>query len=550
MKRISLTLFGLLLILQVTSSQSETDKGLQAINKDVLKGQLDFLASDWMEGRNTAEKGAYMAADYIASMFRVYGLKPGGDMQWIRPSREERSEGKKSYEEQTYFQNFPLIQYTEGEEQSFSIIEKSKHGEKRFQLNYKTDYSLYVSSHGIECTAPLVFVGYGLSDKENGYDDYKGLDVEGKIIVRLNGLPGYKDKTSEAYKKLIPKDRYAKWAIYDKKDDLAAEKGAIAIIEITPGEDNSLNWAMNTPFHVRSENYQGPKQNKPYVRLRAPGKNLGKNLTTIRLTSRAVNKLFEGFDFDLEDYEKKAARLINQKNFSLNKSVHLKTTVESKIVKARNVIGVIEGENTDEYIVVGAHYDHLGIKNGFIYNGADDNGSGTVGIMSIAKAVMATGKKPEKTIIFAAWTGEEKGLIGSRHYCENPTVPLEQIKYYANYDMISRNVKDTAGVKCFYSYTKSSEVLKTISDDNIKAHKLKLELNYRAMERPAGGSDHVSFAKKSIPVTCMITGLHNEYHTPKDVIGKVNYDKMLEIVKLGFLNIWQLSNDPELLKKN
>lgn len=548
MKKLNLALLCLVLISQFTFSQSEIDKGLKAIDKEVLRGQLDFLASDWMEGRNTAEKGAHMAADYIASMFRVYGLKPGGDMQWIRPSREERSKGKKSYEEQTYFQNFPLIQYTEGDEQIFSIIEKSKHGERRYNLNYKTDFSLYVASHGIECTAPLVFVGYGHIDKDKGYDDYKGVDVQGKIIVRLNGLPGYKDKTSAAYEKLIPKDRYARWAMYDKKDEIAAEKGAIAIIEITPGDDGTLDWAKNTPFHYRSTTYQGPAKYNPYVRLRTPGDNIGKNLTAVHLTPRAINHLFEGTDIDLVKYEKKAARLEKQKHFELKKSVHIKTSVDSKIVKARNVIGVIEGEKDDEFIVVGAHYDHLGVKNGFIYNGADDNGSGTVGIMSIAKAVMATGKKPEKTIIFTAWTGEEKGLIGSKYYCENPTVPLEEIKYYANYDMISRNVKDTAGVKCYYSYTKSSEALKTISEENINKYALNLELKYRAMTRPVGGSDHVAFAKKGIPVTCMITGLHDEYHTPKDVIQKVNYDKMLEVVKLGFINIWRFSNETELLE--
>jgi len=544
-----LTFLSLLLALQYTYAQSETDKGLQAINKDVLRGQLEFLASDWMEGRNTAEKGAFMAADYIASMFRVYGLKPGGDMQWIRLSREERSNGKKAFEEKTFFQNFGLIEYSEGDEQSFSIIEKTKHGKKKYQLGYQTDFSVNIASHGIECTAPLVFVGYGYTNNEKGYDDYKGLDVKGKIIVRLKGIPGFKDKESPAYKKLMPKEKYAMWTINRKKNELAAKKGALAIIEVSPGDDKTLDWAQNTPFHYKSENYQGPKQRKAYKRLRAPGLEMGNSLTRIKLTPRAVHKLFEGHNFSLENFEEKAARLEKQKNFNLQKSVQLKTSVDSRIVKARNVIGIIEGEKTDEFIVVGAHYDHLGVKNGFIYNGADDNGSGTVGIMSIAKAIMATGKKPEKTIIFSAWTGEEKGLIGSRYYCENPTVPLDQIKYYANYDMISRNVRDTAGVKCFYTYTKAYEALKDISEEHIKAYDLKLKLKYRPMVKPAGGSDHLAFARKLIPVTCMITGLHDDYHTPKDVLQKVNYDKMHEVIKLGFLNIWRLSNDPELLQK-
>jgi len=544
-----LIVLSFLFVFQYSNSQSNEEKGLEAINKEVLRGQLEFLASDWMEGRNTAEKGAFMAADYIASMFRVYGLKPGGDMAWVRPSRDERAKGKKAYQETTFFQNFPLIQYHEGEEQRFSIIEEGKHGEKRYDLSYQTDFDVDIASHGIECNAPLVFVGYGYVNVELAYDDYKGLDVKGKIIVRLKGMPGYKDKTSVAYEKMMPKGRYAMWSINRKKDEVAAQKGALAIIEIEPGEDDMLAWAQNTPFHHKSETYQGPKKREPYKRLRAPGIELGNGLTNVTLSARASQKLFEGHAFDFKKYELQAARMIKQKGFALNKSVQIKTTVESKVLQARNVIGVIEGEKTDEYIFVGAHYDHLGVKNGFIYNGADDNGSGTVGIMSIAKAVMATGKKPEKTIVFAAWTGEEKGLIGSRYFCENPTVPLEQIKYYANYDMISRNVKDTAGVKCFYSYTKAVKSLKDISEEHIKTYDLKLELKYRPMVGASGGSDHRSFAGKSIPVTCMITGLHDDYHTPKDVLQRVNYDKMHEVVKLGFLNVWRFANDASLLPK-
>ncbi len=529
-------------------AQSDVEKGLNAINKDVLRGQLDYLASDWMEGRGTAERGAYMAADYIASMFRVYGLQPGGDEEWIYPSRDERMNGKEAYQEKTFFQNLALVEYTEGEAQQFSIIENSKHGERIFHLGYHTDFSVNVSSHGLECSAPVVFVGYGYSDAQQGYDDFKGVDVTGKVILRLTGVPGHKDETSPAYSKYVPQERYGMWAIRNKKDDMAKEKGALAIIEVSPDEDDVLYWADNVPFHYQRDQYEGPKPTEPYLRLRAPGDEFSDRLTAISVSRRAVSKLLEGSAIDLKAYEQKAAQLVSQKAVLLNRSVHLKTSVQSRIVKARNVVGVIEGKNTNEYIVVGAHYDHLGVKNGYTYNGADDNGSGTVGIMSIAKAIMATGVKPDKSIIFAAWTGEEKGLIGSRYYTNTPTVPIEQIKYYANFDMISRNVKDTAGVKCAYTYTKAFESLKTISEEHIEQYDLGLELNYRAQEKPRGGSDHMSFANKDIPVTCMITGLHEDYHTPDDELDRVCYDKMYKVVKLGFLNIWRLANDPDLLK--
>lgn len=542
--------WSLFMCLTLTYAQSDVEKGLAAINKDVLRGQLDFLASDWMEGRGTAERGAYMAADYIASMFRVYGLKPGGAEEWIYPSRAERMNGKKPYQEKTFFQNLALVEYTEGEEQVLSIIEKSKTGEQAYHLGYETDFKVSVSSHGIECSAPVVFVGYGLVDEEKGYNDFKGIDIEGKVIVRLAGVPGHNDENSPGYKKYYPKERYGMWYLRNGKNEYAQKNGALAVIEVSPDKDNALYWADNVPFHYQRGHYEGPKPNEPYYRLRAPGKQFGSRVTEISLSQRAVAKLLEGTGIDLEAYEKKAARLEKQKPVQINKTLHLKTTVKSRIVKCRNVVGLIEGKKKDEYIVVGAHYDHLGMKNGYIYNGADDNGSGTVGILTIAKAILATGVKPEKSILFTAWTGEEKGIIGSRYYAENPTVPLEKIKYYANFDMISRNVNDSAGVKCNYTYTKAFESLRTISEENIQHYHLNLELNYRAQEKPRGGSDHMAFANKNIPVTCMITGLHEEYHTPEDEVEKVSYDKMYEVVKLGFLNIWRLANEPELLRKN
>jgi Zn-dependent M28 family amino/carboxypeptidase len=170
------------------------------------------------------------------------------------------------------------------------------------------------------------------------------------------------------------------------------------------------------------------------------------------------------------------------------KTLHLKTSVDSKLIRAQNVVGVLPGKDTTEIIVIGAHYDHLGIHDGWIWNGADDNASGTVGVMSIAKACMATGEKPEKTIVFCAWTGEEKGLLGSRYFADHPYDDAKML-LNLNYDMISRDdANDTLGIRCSMNYTKAYPVLKDLTQKNIEAYDLDLEVRFRPAERPRGAA--------------------------------------------------------------
>ena len=211
---------------------------------------------------------------------------------------------------------------------------------------------------------------------------------------------------------------------------------------------------------------------------------------------------------------------------------------------ARNVIGVIPGEDTSRALVLGAHYDHLGMHQGYIWNGADDNASGTVGVMTVAKACMATGKKPAKNIVFAAWTGEEKGLIGSRYFVDHPYVPIENIEVYLNYDMISRDDEDDSlANKCRMTYTAGEKHL----EDNIAAfveeYDIDLDIEMNPTKSKGGGSDHSPFARKDIPFFYFMAGWHDEYHTPMDDVSKVNYEKTTNIIKVGFLNIWKLANE-------
>jgi hypothetical protein len=526
------------------SAQSPKEKGFEAITEEAVEAQLEFLASDWTEGRATATKGAYMAADYIASMFKVYGIKPAGDMVQQYFSRREIDQGKKAKTYRSYFQNFPLLEYKANENQVLSISSVKKNSKSIIHLDYKTDFSVNPGPVSMEGFSDIVFVGYGFKNEEKEYNDFEKVDVEGKIILRISGFPGHKDKSSTSYNDFKPADRRARWYMDRDKNTAAQEEGAIAILEINMDSDFT-SLADNVPFRFNTPLYEGDRRQESFYdyRLTFPGDSLKQSPPVFYISARMANEILSGSEISLPEFEKRLADDPTPKSKLLKgKSAHFKTSVDSRIVKARNVVGVIEGQNKDEIIVVGGHYDHLGIHDGYIWNGADDNASGTVGVMTLAKACMATGEKPEKTIVFAAWTGEEKGLWGSKYFADNP-YDGKEIILNLNYDMISRDDKDDEeGVKCRMSYTKAFKQMEVISEDNIEAFDLDLEVNYRPSETASGGSDHAPFAKKDIPYFYFMAGFPPEYHQPDDHIELINITKMTNIIRLGFLNIWDFSN--------
>ncbi|HML64262.1 MAG TPA: M20/M25/M40 family metallo-hydrolase [Dysgonomonas sp.] len=214
-------------------------------------------------------------------------------------------------------------------------------------------------------------------------------------------------------------------------------------------------------------------------------------------------------------------------------------------LELRNVLGYIEGENKNEYVVMGAHYDHLGMDEVLdgdkIYNGADDNASGVSAVLQIAKAFLASGEKPERTIIFALWDGEELGLLGSEYFMQ--TCPFaSEIKGYVNFDMIGRNNDEQKPKYVVYFYTEAHPHFGEWLKSDIKTYGLGLEPNYRAWDKPIGGSDNASFAKRDIPVIWYHTDGHPDYHQPSDHADKINWDKLVEITKAAYLNLWNLAN--------
>jgi len=544
----SMWISGLIILMSFqVNAQSAKEKGLAAITESAIKGQLEFLASDWTEGRETGAKGAYMAADYIASMFQVFGLKPGGDTNPVEYKRGmTMEEYRNAKPQETYMQNFQLLESYPGKDQELSVVTKNGNAVRSVDFAYKTDFAISGGSTGIQGEVPVVFIGYGLQDSDNKYDDLKGLDLRGKIVIRLSGYPGHKNPDSKAYKmfqaeKSEPNDPRSRNRGFGNRYQWAADMGVLAVITYNPNANIASRWADNTVFFPPETN--GPARGVRKSLRRPDRAPRGGNTVSFQVTNNVINEIMNGLDIDFDSLEEQIANTAKPASLELpGKYIRFKTTMNSRIINVRNVVGILEGKKKDECIVLGAHYDHLGIKGNFIYNGADDNASGTVGIMTIAKAFLESGQQPEYTLVFCAWTGEEKGLIGSAYFADNPVI--KDMKCYMNYDMISRvDPEDPNKNKCDFTYTNTVPVFKDLTVKHISENNYNLDMEYKGSERPRGGSDYSSFSAKDIPIFLLHGKFTPDYHAYTDHSNKAEIPYMTNIIKVGYLNLFELANN-------
>ncbi|MEG1544730.1 MAG: M20/M25/M40 family metallo-hydrolase [Tannerellaceae bacterium] len=225
--------------------------------------------------------------------------------------------------------------------------------------------------------------------------------------------------------------------------------------------------------------------------------------------------------------------------------LELKKTTHQRLAM-NNVLGKIEGKNPNEYVIIGAHYDHIGfdpmLEGDRIYNGADDNASGVSAVLQIARAFLASGKQPERTVVFAFWDGEEKGLLGSKYFVQN-FPQIKEVKGYLNFDMIGRNNDETKPTHVVYFFTEAYPAFGEWLKSDIKTYALNLTPDYRPWDKPIGGSDNASFAKLDIPIIWYHTDGHPDYHMPGDHTDKINWAKLVDITKASFLNMWNLANE-------
>ncbi len=263
------------------------------------------------------------------------------------------------------------------------------------------------------------------------------------------------------------------------------------------------------------------------------------------LKQMGIGPLFDDYAQPFDVYH--AERQIRGKRWQVEPDsiAALKETLHEKL-SLRNIFGKIEGKNPEEIVIIGAHYDHVGfdpmLEGDQIYNGADDNASGVQAVLQVARAFLAAGEQPERTVIFAFWDGEEKGLLGSRYFVMNYP-DLEKVKAYLNYDMIGRNNKDDQPDYMVYFYTASHPTFEEWLKKDIEAYRLQLAPDYRAWDKPVGGSDNGSFALHDIPIIWYHTDAHPDYQLPGDETEKINWLKLVDITKASFLTMWKLANE-------
>lgn len=272
---------------------------------------------------------------------------------------------------------------------------------------------------------------------------------------------------------------------------------------------------------------------------RIAGEYIVSNLKSLGIAPLAES-YYQPFDAYNKERQKKGRFQVDPDSIAeLKQGVHQKLSMN-------NILAKIDGKNPNEYVIIGAHYDHLGLDpmldGDRIYNGADDNASGVSAVLQIARAFLATGEQPERTVIFAFWDGEEKGLLGSKYFVQ--TFPeMQKVKGYLNFDMIGRNNNEANPTSVVYFYTESHPAFGEWLKNDIKEYGLNLAPDYRPWDKPVGGSDNASFALLDIPIIWYHTNGHPDYHMPGDHTDKINWDKVVNITKASFLNMWNMANE-------
>ncbi|MGI8892324.1 MAG: M28 family peptidase [Bacteroidia bacterium] len=501
------------LLQQVTKSAAAVKYAEQNITANELKKIIYTLASDEFEGRETGEKGEKLAADYIADYFQKANIPPY---------------------EGTYFQEFNLtIEYPE----NVTITAGGKEYKFMQDFYFFRGFGDTVINHN-----QIVFAGYGIDDEV--YTDYKDKkSLEGKILMVLSGEPKEKKGNYILSGTKIPSEWTSNWR---KKANAARQNNAAALLIVTDNFSENIEryeHQLTTPgTQLTGTTRQSAGMPVIYISPSMADKILGPaNLT--------VKKMRTGL-------EKK-----NISNVVVNQPVSLNINRKKDIKTGSNVIAYIEGTDLkDELIVLTAHYDHLGIIDGKIYNGADDNASGTAAIMTIAAAfaqAKSNGNAPRRSVLVMPVSGEEKGLFGSRFYVENPLFPLEKTIANLNTDMIGRidtAYKDDPNYIYLIGSDRISTDLHLLSENvNSTYSNLKLDYTFNSDDDPNRfyyRSDHYNFAKNDIPVIFYFNGVHEDYHEHTDTPDKLHYGKIENIGRLIFYTAWELANMGEPLIKD
>jgi Zn-dependent M28 family amino/carboxypeptidase len=566
----------------IDETQPVADKvkvGFESITGKDAVTYLKFISDDLLEGRDTASRGYDIAALYAATMFELWGIKPAGDMERPRmdfrrmmmgggqaPARAKRS----------YFQNIAFLENLGSDGHATATWQKGQMKKTKSFLP-SVDYT-YRASSTQSITAPIMFVGYGLQEPSLKFDEYKNLDVKGKFVMMLSEAPGKGDPDSpfnqgELKKKYFPERspmmmmRRRRGAT-SPKFSVPTEKGAEAIllIENSPEENGDLPRQTLNGQRINDERTIYPEPRRRVSLVENLGRSMfGDSIPTIRISRKMADEILGMVDQNIAGLKEKIEKTNASQSMALpGITLTVENKTETKLVNSMNVLGYIEGSDPElkkEAVVIGGHLDHLGRRGDYIFNGADDDGSGSVGVMEIAQAFAKNPVKPKRSVVFALWTGEEMGLLGSRHYVAHPYI--EKTAVNLNLDMISREydkdmlsrmgrrfgvetakeVLEKINAKKFVSlsYDAHTPAIEEIIRKN-NAH-VGLHLRITASEEATGGSDHAPFGQAKIPWAFFIAAMTEDYHQPSDSVEKVSASLMEKIIRLTYLAAFDLADN-------
>ncbi|WP_379087974.1 M28 family peptidase [Pedobacter sp. UC225_65] len=503
----------------------------ETINKQRGYDHLSILASDEYEGRETGKKGAWMAAEYIKKQFQSFGLK-----------------GPVKGSSDPYFQKlgYASISLTKSD---LVVNGQAKESFKDFYMPTNT-----VPAKGYDIKASsIIFADYGLNKEE--FNNYAGQDVAGKVVMIFNsGDPVAKPAPAPA-----PGTRRAPSSVgsLQNKIKYLIEQKAAGVLVIDPNIET-----MTPQMKARLQN------SNPYLQTTERIKSMATaaSLPTVNISVSLANQILAGANTTVDDVKKKIAETLKPATVVLNVPVQFSAASKETDVRAENVLGYLEGSDPklkNEVLIITGHYDHIGLvqdpnAKDKVNNGADDDGSGTTGVLLLAEAftkAKKAGKGPKRSILFMTVVGEEKGLLGSEWYSEHPVFPVENTIADLNTDMIGRigeeylNKPDSAN----YIYSVGSYRLSTeLGDLSEKINKTytNMILDYKyddPKDRQSiyTRSDHYNFAKLGIPVIFYYDGmLQQDYHRPGDEVSKINFDLLAKRAHLTYYTAWELANRP------
>jgi hypothetical protein len=509
---------------EAAKAKSPSRNAAENITSAQLKDYLYFVASDEMEGRDTPSRGLDTTAKFIATLLSRWGVTPAG-------------------EDGTYFQKIVLKRNAIDPATSFVQIGGEKYP-------YGVDYYRYPGSTVESVSGPLVYAGNGWVVKAKNINPFEGIDVKGKIVLLLGEGQGGRGTLIPMPSGITPDDLKGEKGV-DWSDGVTYAKnhGAAAVV-VLPSPAIAAGWGNLRQFLGRGG--LRPEKLQP-----TGGMNVA--LPTYVISPHAAEAVFAGEAANPMSGPAKSFELSASKQFGIT------TITKAETLMTQNVVGLIEGSDPvlkKEMVAVGAHYDHVGTNPNApgtdkIWNGADDDGSGTVSILSMAEALAKSPKKPKRSILFVWHCGEEKGLWGSEYFNKFPTVNIKDVTAQLNIDMIGRSRKpddtnpknkDLSGqneVFVIGSVMMSSTLGSVVNGINSAYLKLDYNTKYddpKDTNRFFFRSDHFNYALNGIPITFWFDGVHEDYHQPGDEPQKIDYPKMEKIARTIFLTMWELAD--------